>query len=107
MDEINDFDKMVLLGLVEPAAIDPLTGEMLYTFSKDLEKTNPQLHQLIMDNFYMSALKLWELGFISMDVTHDNPLVNLTPKAFDEDQVNTLNEDMRFSLSEIKRGLLQ
>lgn len=107
MDEISDFDKMVLLGLVEPAAIDPDTGEMLYTFSKDLEKTNPQLHKLIMDNFYMSALKLWELGFISMDVTHQNPMVALTPKAFDEKQIKRLDDDMRFSLSEIKRGLLQ
>lgn len=107
MDEISDFDKMVLLGLVEPAAIDPTTGEMLYSFSKDLEKTNPQLHQLIMDNFYMSALKLWELGFISMDITHKNPMVGLTPKAFDEDQIKGLDEDMRFSLGEIKRGLLQ
>lgn len=107
MDDISDFDKMVLLGLVEPAALDPATGEMLYTFSKDLEKTNPQLHQLIMDNFYMSALKLWELGFISMDVTQNNPMVALTPKAFDENQLKTLDEDMRFSLNEIKRGLLQ
>jgi hypothetical protein len=88
MEEVSDFDKMLLLGLIEPAALDPETGEMLYSFSKDLEQ-------------------LWELGFISMDVTHQNPMVSLTPKAFDENEIKLLDEDMRFSLSEIKRGLLQ
>lgn len=107
MQEPTDFDKLVLSGVVEPAAIDPDTGEMLYTFSKDLEHTNPELHKLVLDNFVSSAMKLWELGFLNMDVTSKNPMVSLTRRAFDEEKIKELDEDMQFSLKEIKRNLIQ
>ncbi|MEY3311965.1 MAG: hypothetical protein RL348_1308 [Bacteroidota bacterium] len=107
MQEPSDFDKLVLSGVVEPAALDPDTGEMLYTFNKDLENINPELHKLVLDNFISSAMKLWELGFINMDVTLNNPMVSLTSRAFDETNINELDEDMQFSLKEIKRNLIQ
>jgi len=107
MQEPTDFDKLVLSGVVEPAAIDPDTGEMLYTFSKDLEQTNPELHKLVLDNFISSAMKLWELGFLNMDITLSNPMVSLTDRAFDKNKINELDEDMQNSLKEIKRNLLQ
>lgn len=107
MQEPSDFDKLVLSGVVEPAALDPETGEMLYTFSKDLENINPELHKLVLDNFLSSAMKLWELGFINMNVTEKNPMVSLTKSAFDEEKINQLDEDMQFSLKEIKRNLIQ
>jgi hypothetical protein len=52
-------------------------------------------------------MKLWELGFINMDVTLNNPMVSLTSRAFDETNINELDEDMQFSLKEIKRNLIQ
>lgn len=107
MQEPSDFDKLVLSGIVEPAAIDPETGEMLYTFNKDLESINPELHNLVLNNFISSAMKLWELGFIDMDVTSKNPMVALTRRAFDKNKIKELDEDMQFSLKEIKRNLLQ
>lgn len=107
MQEPSDFDKLVLSGVVEPAALDPETGEMLYTFSKDLENINPELHKIVLDNFLSSAMKLWELGFINMNVTEKNPMVSLTKSAFDEEKINQLDEDMQFSLKEIKRNLIQ
>jgi hypothetical protein len=107
MQEPTDFDKLVLSGVVEPAALDPDTGEMLYTFSKDLENINPELHKLVLDNFISSAMKLWELGFINMDVTSKNPMVSLTSRAFDQKKIDELDEDMQFSLKEIKRNLIQ
>lgn len=107
MEEISDFDKLLLSGVIEPAALDSNTGEMLYTFSKNLEETNPELHKLVIDNFYKTSIKLWELGFLNMDITNSNPLVALTPFAFNENKINQLDEDLQFALSEIKRGLNQ
>jgi hypothetical protein len=107
MEEISDFDKLLLSGVIEPAALDSNTGEMLYTFSKNLEETNPALHKLVIDNFYKTSIKLWELGFLNMDITNSNPLVALTPFAFNENKINQLDEDLQFALSEIKRGLNQ
>lgn len=107
MEELSDFDKLILSGVIHPAALDPETGEMLYSFSEDLEKTNPQLHKIVLDNFLTAAMRLWELGFISMDVTSSNPMVSLTKDAFNQEKINNLTEDERFSLNEIKRGILQ
>lgn len=106
MQEASDFDKLVLSGIVEPAALDQETGEMLYTFNKDLDKINPELHKLVLNNFVDSAMKLWQLGFLNMDVTSKNPLVSLTPRAFDQNKIDELDEDMQFSLKEIKRNLM-
>lgn len=106
MQEPSDFDKLVLSGIVEPAAIDPDTGEMLYTFNKDLDKINPELHKLVLSNFVDSAMKLWQLGFLDMDVTSANPMVSLTRRAFDQNKIDELDEDMQFSLKEIKRNLM-
>lgn len=106
MQEPSDFDKLVLSGIVEPAALDPDTGEMLYTFNKDLDKINPELHKLVLSNFVDSAMKLWQLGFLDMDVTSANPMVSLTRRAFDKNKIDELDEDMQFSLKEIKRNLM-
>jgi hypothetical protein len=107
MEEISDFDKLLLSGVIEPTALDPDTGEMLYSFSENLEEKNPELHRLVLDNFYKTSLKLWELGFLNMDITNNNPLVSLTPKAFNDKRIKQLDKDLQFALSEIKRGLTQ
>lgn len=107
MNNDKDFEDLILSGAISPAAIDPETGEMLYSFNPELEKINPQLHSLVMNNFLFHAMKLWELGFINMDVTDKNPMVSLTSSAFDDEKLKDLDEDMRFSLSEMKRVLLQ
>ncbi len=107
MEEINDFDKLLLSGVIEPAALDPDTGEMLYSFSEKLEERNPELHRIVLENFYKTSLKLWELGFLNMDITNSNPMVSLTPRAFNDRKIKQLDEDLQFALLEIKRGLTQ
>lgn len=107
MEEVSNFDKLILSGIVEPAALDPDSGEMLYSFNKDLDKINPELHKLVLNNFIESAMQLWQLGFLNMDVTKENPMVSLTLDAFDKNKINNLDEDMQFALKEIKRNISQ
>jgi hypothetical protein len=47
---------------------------------------------------YQQVLYLWEIGFISMDVSQENPVINLTPKAYDQKSIDTLPDFTRANL---------
>ena len=51
-------------------------------------------------------MKLWELGFLDIDVTEDNPVVRLLPSAFDSQKINKLTSEQRFVLEDIKDILM-
>jgi len=57
--------------------------------------------------FSMQMMQLWELNMVSMDVTEENPIVTLTDKAFDEELIKSLDEDLLHTLNEAKRTLLR
>jgi hypothetical protein len=42
-----------------------------------------------------------------MDITSKNPMVNLTPKAFDPKLMESLEEEVAYTLKEIKRSLIR
>lgn len=101
----DDFDKLILSGALEPAGIDPDTGEMLYNFTKKLEKISPVLHREIQNMFSTHIMTLWEKEIVEMDITEENPLVKLTEKAFDYNVIKDLDEEVLYTLKEIKRSL--
>lgn len=101
----EEFNKLLLEGAVEVAGIDSESGEILYSFTEKLSNVNPLLHTEIMNYFSFHMMKLWELGFVDMDVTEKNPLVRLTEKSFNNDDINNLDSDHIHTLNEIKRIL--
>lgn len=103
--EITEIDELILSGALEPAGIDTETGEMLYTFTSKLKNVNPLLHKEMNNMFSEHIMKLWEYEMIEMDVTEPNPVVKLTPKAFDENAISKLDKEIIFTLKEIKRTL--
>ena len=105
MQRSNEFDQLILSGAIEPAGIDPDTGEMLYNFTKKLEKVSPILHREVQNMFSIHMMELWGKGMVEMDVTEDNPIVKLTQKAFDENAISELDEEVAYTLKEIKRTL--
>jgi hypothetical protein len=49
---------------------------------------------------------LWQQGFLFIsDLSEANPIVSVTEKAFDQEEIDQLDEDRRRSLLEIKRVL--
>ena len=40
-----EIDDLILSGALEPAGIDPESGEMLYNFTDKLKDVSPLLHQ--------------------------------------------------------------
>lgn len=107
----DDTDKvlenLILSGALEPAGLDMETGEFLYTFTNKLQSVSPVLHNEMTNYFHQEMMSLWQLGFINMDITSNNPTVSINEKAFDEDAIKSLTKDQVYSLKEILRILKQ
>ncbi|NDB82078.1 MAG: hypothetical protein EB127_04955 [Alphaproteobacteria bacterium] len=100
-----EIDDLILSGALEPAGIDPETGELLYNFTDKLSLVSPVLAREVANMFDSHVMKLWELGMVSMDVMDENPIVKLTPKAFDTGSIKSLDEEIAYTLKEIKRHI--
>lgn len=105
--EDEKLDRLISSGAIEPAGINPETGEVLYNFTPELARIDPELDAKLKEHFHREMLALWEKGFIDMDVTIRNPAITLAQKAFDSNQVKTLTKDQQFNLKEIFRVLEQ
>ena len=97
---------MILQGALQIAGIDIESGEMLYNFTDKMKTINPSLHDEFSKYFSVETMALWQYGFLDMDVTDKNPMVRLTPKALDKEEVSKLNKNHQYTLKEIIRILL-
>jgi hypothetical protein len=102
-DEI--IDKLILKGGLEFVGIDAESGEALYKPTDILKKINPKLSKEMSAYFSESTMKLWEKGFINMDVTLADPLVTLAEKSFDIKAIDSLNKEEKIIIQEIIRVL--
>lgn len=99
------FDSLILSGVVEPAAIDMQTGEMLYSFTSKLKEVHPELARAADEHFHSQIMALWEKEVISMDLDSESPTVRLTEKAFDEAALSQLTQMEKESLAMIMQAL--
>lgn len=103
----TSIDKLILSGALEPSAIDNETGEMLYQFTEKLEEIDPELHNRLTTAVMRMTMQLWELGFVNIDLTDEDPIISLTKKAFDKNETVKLDEDLRRFLEDAKEGMRQ
>lgn len=96
----EQLEKLILDGIVEFAGLDN-NGEMLYSFSPDLQEKMPELYELVMETHMRDIYELWEKGFLSMDITSDAPLVRITEAALMPEAVETLEPYLRVALEQI------
>jgi hypothetical protein len=103
--EDEEIQRLIDYGALEFAGVDTETGESLYRPTSILKNIDPALSKEMSSYFSETTMKLWERGFIDMDVTIEDPLVKLAEKAFDVDAVNSLSKDERVVIKEIIRVL--
>jgi hypothetical protein len=101
-----EIDDLISSGALEVVGVDE-SGEILYNFTEKLGDLYPELQSAVNSLFSMQMMQLWELNMVSMDVTEENPIVTLTDKAFDEELIKSLDEDLLHTLNEAKRTLLR
>jgi len=93
------FEQMILEGVVEFSGMDEETGEMLYNFTPDVIEKHPDIFERMVAEIQKEIYILWEKGFLEMDIASENPLVQITPKALNEEAIRTeLTRDEQRSL---------
>jgi hypothetical protein len=108
MDSDEEFiDNLILNGALEVVGVQSETGELLYGFTDKLIQIDPKLHAKFVDHFYEDMMSLWQNGFITMDVTEVNPIVNLTEKAFDEMSIAILDQNQRHTLASLIKNMTE
>lgn len=100
----DDLEQLILDGIVEFAGLDS-DGEMLYSFSNDIETKAPEVYEMVQKMHMQDIYTLWEMGFLSMDITQENPLARVTELALDEEALETLPTHMRIMLEHIKNAM--
>ena len=105
MDEFDIVDNLILNGGLEFAGKDYESGEPLYRATERLKDIDPNLSEELSIYFSEVTLKLWEKGFIDMNITQKDPLVKLGPKAHNVASIKSLDRDERIVLEEIIKTL--
>lgn len=107
MDDISKdiIEDLILSGALQAAGVDAETGDFLYQFTPKLKEVYPELYHEHVNHVNNELMRLWEKGFVDINIMDENPIVKLTPKAFDELEVSKLSKDDKWSIEEIKRLL--
>lgn len=105
-DEDDAIDQLILAGALEVAGIDIDTGEPVYNFTEKLIDVSPELHKEVALYFSRETMSLWSQGFLDMDVTEANPLVTLTEKALNVEEVSKLSKESQSTLNEIIKVII-
>ncbi len=99
------FDMLILNGAIEVVGIDPISGEFLYSMTEKMIEIMPEVYEEHMHEVNNQIMKLWQEGFVSVDLLDENPTVNLTDKAFDQKELAKMDPESLEFLREIKRVL--
>jgi len=104
-DEQTAIDYLLLNGGLQVAGVDQKTGEFLYNFTPKIKEIMPDLYHEHMNHVNNELMRLWEKGFINIDLMSENPIVTLAQKALDPEEVSRLSKEDQWSIEEIKRLL--
>ena len=108
MDPVDEtIEALVLSGAIEVAGKDPTTKETLYKFNPSIQKIMPELYREHLNEVNRDIMALWEKGFLDVDLLSKDPLVTLTDKAFNDDEIEKISRELQVSLTEIKRLLFK
>lgn len=102
-DEI--INEMILDGIIEPSAMDMETGEMLYSFTDKAREVMPEMWHHAQQVFNDTIMFFWEQGFLNINMSDEDPVVSVTPKALDQAEVAKLSREHQQALRIILEAL--
>jgi hypothetical protein len=104
-EEDKIIDDLILNGGLEVAALDKDTGEMLYSFTPKIQELMPDLYDEHIKGVNSEVMNLWEKGFLNLDLFVKDPIITITAKALNKEEIQGLSKQERWSLFEIIRLL--
>jgi hypothetical protein len=108
MDPIEEeiMEYLILNNALEVVAVDSKTGELLYSFTPKIKEIMPELYEDHISSVNTDVMGLWEKGYININLFQKDPIITLSEKALNKEEVNKLSQKDQWSLHEIKRILI-
>ena len=107
MDNNEDelIKNLILEGALEVAGLDSETGEFLYTVTPKMQEVMPDMYEDHITQVNRDILNLWEKGYVNVDFLSPNPMVTISAKGLDKNEISKLTKPEIWALEEVKRLL--
>ena len=100
-------NKLILQGALEVAGIDSENGEFLYAITSKMKDVMPDLYEDHLRVVNRDLLNLWEKGYVNIDLFLPDPIVTISEKGLDKNEISKLTKPEICALEEVKRLLLK
>jgi hypothetical protein len=91
-------DQLILDGSLEVSGMLD-DGNFTFKFTSKLKEKNPEIYEEVMRFFYSQVMFFWEKGFVSFNISEEDPAISVTEKAFDKEAVSTLTPMQQINLN--------
>jgi hypothetical protein len=106
MNDDELIEDLILKGGIQAAGVDSQTGELLYAFTPKIKELMPELYEDHISSVNTEVMGLWEKGYINIDLFEKDPVITLSEKALNKEEVEKLSPRDQWSLYEIKRIII-
>jgi hypothetical protein len=104
-EEIMDY--LILNGGIEVVGIDSENESFLYSFTPKIKELMPDLYEEHIRAVNSDILTLWERGYVNIDFMSDDPVVTITKKSLDDEELSKLSKQDQWAIAELKRLMLK
>jgi len=98
-------ENLILQGALEVAGLDAETGEFLYAVTSKMKEVMPDLYEDHLKTVNRDLLNLWEKGYVNIDLFLPDPIVTISEKGLDKNEISKLTKPEIWALEEVKRLL--
>ncbi len=96
---------LILQGALEVAGVDSETNELLYTITPKMQEVMPDMYEDHLTQVNKDLLNLWEKGYVNIDFLLAEPVVTISEKGLDKNEISKLTRHEIWALEEVKRLL--
>ena len=96
---------LILQGALEVAGVDSETGEFLYAITSRMKEIMPDMYEDHLKTVNRDLLNLWEKGYVNIDLFLPDPVVTISEKGLDKNEISKLTKPEIWALEEVKRLL--
>lgn len=98
-------ENLILQGALEVAGVDSENGEFLYAITSRMKEVMPDLYEDHLKTVNRDLLNLWEKGYVNIDFFLPDPVVTISEKGLDKNEISKLTKPEIWALEEVKRLL--
>ena len=104
-EEIMDY--LILNGGLEVVGIDSENQSFLYSFTPKIKELMPDLYEEHIRTVNSDILALWEKGYVNIDFMSDDPVITITKKSLNNEELSKLSKEDQWAIAELKRLMIK